>query len=180
MKPIGSVTTGSPSPEKADANSTGKPPGATGFALTSGSQKVPAPATPAAMEEALIPLTSLLQSFREVPLGQTLGSTMTPEQRTATLSTLAPLASLGDRMQVLRIVQRMLALYPSKERPDSVAEDWVRVLQDQPLASIWAVYERTIRQPGQFAPSIGDFFTEVKNHAETVEWVRKSVATVKP
>lgn len=105
---------------------------------------------------------------------------MTPEQRTATLSTLAPLASLGDRMQVLRIVQRMLALYPSKERPDSVAEDWVRVLEDQPLASIWAVYERTIRQPGQFAPSIGDFFTEVKTHAETVEWVRNSVATVKP
>lgn len=127
-----------------------------------------------------MPLTALLQSYRAVPLGQTLGSTMTPEQRTATLSTLAPLASLGDRMQVLRLVQRMLALYPSKERPDSVAEDWVRVLQDQPLASIWAVYERTIRQPGAFAPSIGDFYSEVKTHAETVDWLCKSIAGAKP
>ena len=142
-------------------------------------ETVPPPATPQAMEAALTPLTALLNAYRAVPLGQTLGSTMTPEQRTATLSTLAPLASLGDRMQVLRIVQRMLALYPSKERPDSVAEDWVRVLQDQPLASIWAVYERTIRQPGQFAPSIGDFFSEVKTHAETVDWLCKSIAGVK-
>ena len=138
------------------------------------------PATPAAMEAALTPLTGLLSAYREVPIGQTLGSTMSPEQRAATLSTLAPLASLGDRVQVLRIVQRMLALYPSKERPDSVAEDWVRVLEDQPLASIWAIYERTIRQRGQFAPSVGDFFSEVKAHAETVEWLRKSIATVKP
>lgn len=91
-------------------------------------------------------------------------------------SKLAPLGSPGDAMQVLRIVQRMLALYPAKDRPDSVAEDWVRVLKDLPLASIWAVYERTIRQPGAFAPSIGDFFTEVKKHADTVSWLRASIA----
>jgi hypothetical protein len=138
---------------------------------------VPPPATPAAMEAALKPLTDLLTSYRNVPMGQTLGSTMTPEQRAATSSTLAPLSSLGEPVQVLRIVQRLLSLYPGKEFPDSVAEDWVRVLKELPLASIWAIYERTIRKPGAFAPSVGDFYSEAKTHAETVEWVRRSVAS---
>ena len=102
---------------------------------------------------------------------------MTPEQRAVTSSTLAPLGSLGEPVQVLRIVQRLLSLYPGKELPDSVAEDWVRVLKELPLASIWAIYERTIRKPGAFAPSIGDFYSEAKTHAETVEWVRRSVET---
>lgn len=101
---------------------------------------------------------------------------MTPQQRADISSKLAPLGSTGEPVQVLRIVQRMLALYPSKDRPDSVAEDWVRVLKDLPLASIWAIYERTIRKPGAFAPSVGDFYSEVKQHAETVEWVRRAVA----
>lgn len=93
---------------------------------------------------------------------------------------LRPLVSPGDAVQVLRIIQRLLALYPSKERPDSVAEDWVRVLKDQPLASIWAVYERTIRKPGQFAPSIGDFFTEVRSHADMVAFTIRSIEGGKP
>ena len=177
MKPIGSVTTGLPRQAEQPASSTGKPHGETGYALTSASAPVPAPATPAAMEAALAPLTALLTAYREVPMGQTLGSTMTPEQRAATSSTLAPLGSLGEPVQVLRIVQRLLSLYPGKELPDSVAEDWVRVLKELPLASIWAIYERTIRKPGAFAPSIGDFYSEAKTHAETVEWVRRSVET---
>lgn len=90
-----------------------------------------------------------------------------------------PLASLGEPVQVLRIVQRLLALYPGKTLPDSVAEDWVRVLKEQPLASIWAIYERTIRQPGAFAPSVGDFYSAVKTHAETVSWVVKSLEGAK-
>ena len=177
MKPIGSVTTGLPRQAEQPASSTGKPHGETGFALTCASAQVPAPATPAAMEAALKPLTDLLTSYRNVPMGQTLGSTMTPEQRAATSSTLAPLSSLGEPVQVLRIVQRLLSLYPGKEFPDSVAEDWVRVLKELPLASIWAIYERTIRKPGAFAPSVGDFYSEAKTHAETVEWVRRSVAS---
>jgi hypothetical protein len=56
----------------------------------------------------------------------------------------------------------------------------VRVLKDQPLASIWAIYERTIRQPGAFAPSVGDFYSAVKTHAETVQWVVKSLEGAKP
>lgn len=83
-------------------------------------------------------------------------------------------------MQVLRIVQRLLALYPGKTLPDSVAEDWVRVLKDQPLASIWAVYERTIRRAGSFAPSVGDFYSEVKTHADTVQWLCRSIEGQKP
>ena len=132
------------------------------------------------MEAALTPLTALLNAYRAVPLGQTLATTMPPEQARDTLSTLRPLASLGEPVQVLRIVQRLLALYPGKTLPDSVAEDWVRVLKDQPLASIWAIYERTIRQPGAFAPSVGDFYSAVKTHAETVQWVVKSLEGAKP
>jgi hypothetical protein len=175
VKRIGSAITGLPQPGETPSSSTGKPHGETGSALTCDESPVPAPATPAAMEAALTPLTALLSAYRAVPIGQTLGMTMTPAQRAATLSTLRPLESCGDPMQVLRIVQRLLALYPGKTLPDSVAEDWVRVLKDQPLASVWAVYERTIRKPGSFAPSIGDFYSEVKNHADTVRWIRKSV-----
>jgi hypothetical protein len=127
------------------------------------------------MEAALTPLTALLNAYRQVPSGKKLGETMTLEERSRALSTLRPLGALGEPVQVLRIVQRLLALYPGKAPPDSVAEDWVRVLKDQPLASVWHVYERTIRQPGQFAPSIGDFYSAVKAHAETVDWVRREI-----
>ncbi len=176
MKQIGSAITGLPQAGATPPSATGRPLGETGSLVSTGSlPSVPAPATPAAMEAALTPLTALLNAYREVPLGQKLGDTMTPEQRASTLSTLRPLASLGEPVQVLRIVQRLLALYPGKTLPDSVAEDWVRVLKDQPLASIWAVYERTIRQPGSFAPSVGDFYSEVKAHAETVEWLCRSI-----
>jgi len=74
-------------------------------------------------------------------------------------------------MDVLAIVQRLLAIWPARDRKDSVAEDWVRVLSEEPLASVWAAYEKHIRMPGQWAPSLGDFRVSVQRHAGTVDRV---------
>lgn len=176
MKPISSAL---PQLQTGGVMQTGTPRSEHGLAIApSGEQKGQAekpPGSPAAMKTALEPLTGWLTAYREVPIGQTIGDKLTEEQRQSALSTLRPLAARGEPVQVLRIVQRLLALYPGKTFPDSVAEDWVRVLKDMPLASIWEVYERTIRKPGQFAPAIGDFYTDVKTHADMVDWVIKSI-----
>lgn len=83
---------------------------------------------------------------------------------------------LGSELDVLEIVQRMLALYPQgKDRPDSVAEDWVRVLRDEPIASVWAAYEAQIRSTGQWAPSLGDFRARVLRHAHAVSCIMLSL-----
>lgn len=102
---------------------------------------------------------------------------MGPEMARATLSTLRPLASPGDVEQVAKIVERLLALYPGKGAnvADSVAEDWVRHLQKEPLASIWAAYEKTIVKPGTFAPSLGDFLARVQSHSNMVNRLRISL-----
>lgn len=74
------------------------------------------------------------------------------------------------------IVKRLLAMYPQpKEMAGTVAEDWVRVLAEQPIASIWAAYEKTIRKPGQFAPSLGDFLQSVCDHASMVRRLKLSI-----
>ena len=102
---------------------------------------------------------------------------MSETEARATLSTLKPLVLPGEPRQVSKIVQRLLALYPGKgDQPDSVAEDWVRILKDEPLASIWAAYEKIIRRPGAFAPSPGDFLAEVRLHASMVNRLRLSIA----
>ena len=136
----------------------------------------PAP-NPVAMDAALTPLTDLISAWRKVPPGQSLAKDMTPQEIQETLSMLNQLASPGDPRQVSVIVGRMLKNFPGADRlqEDSVAEDWVRVLQDEPLASIWVAYEKHIRKPGAFAPSIGDFLTTVKSHAATVNSVRISI-----
>jgi hypothetical protein len=54
----------------------------------------------------------------------------------------------------------------------SVAEDWVRKLLELPLASVWEAYDKLIEQPGQFAPSLGDFLQRVKAHTETLRRLR--------
>lgn len=102
---------------------------------------------------------------------------MSEAKARATLSTLKPLVLPGEPRQVSKIVQRLLALYPGKgDQPDSVAEDWVRILKDEPLASIWAAYEKVIRRPGTFAPSPGDFLAEVRMHSSMVNRLRLSIS----
>lgn len=121
-------------------------------------------------------LSALLQDWQALAPGKTLSQAKTPEQVKHSLSTLRQLSRPGEAIEVLAIVQRLLALYPSKGgRPDSVAEDWVRVLMEHPLASIWASYEKHIRKPGQWAPSLGDFLQSVQLHARTVNSVRASL-----
>jgi hypothetical protein len=71
-------------------------------------------------------------------------------------------------VQVLRIVQRLLAIYPGKTLPDSVAEDWLRHLQDQPFVAIWRSYEKQITSPEAFAPKLGQFLEEVKQAASSI------------
>lgn len=79
-----------------------------------------------------------------------------------------------------RIIDRLLAIYPSRgEAPVSVQEDWTRVLQDEPIASVWATYDRYIRKPGQWAPSLGDFLNAVQRHAATIDRVKLSLSMEK-
>ena len=102
---------------------------------------------------------------------------MSETARTKALSTLSSLGQPGEVMGVLMVVRRLLAMYPTQrgDQPDSVAEDWVRVLKEEPIASIWAAYEKTIRTPGQFAPSLGDFLQSVRDHAGMVRRLKLSV-----
>ena len=134
-------------------------------------------ADPESLAEALTPLTDLLSAWRAIPPGQTLAQTLSEVEQTKALSTLSSLGQRGEPMGVLMIVKRLLAMYPTQrgEQPDSVAEDWVRVLQEYPIASVWAAYEKTIRKPGQFAPSLGDFLQTVRDHAAMVSRIRLSV-----
>jgi len=81
---------------------------------------------------------------------------------------------------VARIIDRLLSLYPSRgEAPESVQADWVRVLAEEPIASIWAAYEKFIRRRGQWAPSLVDFLSEVQRLAGTVNRVRLSLTVGK-
>ncbi|MBA4225690.1 MAG: hypothetical protein C0456_03585 [Hyphomonas sp.] len=136
----------------------------------------PAP-TPEAMELALTRLNDLSAKWRATPKGRLLSQILPEDQRTAALSMLNSLLSPGTPSEVLTIVKRLLAHYPgyNADKPDSVAHDWVRMLRDQPSASIWACYERTICRRGQFAPSLGDFLQDVITHAAGVRMVKAAV-----
>jgi hypothetical protein len=70
---------------------------------------------------------------------------------------------------VAEVVKRLLAHYSLKEVPDSVAEDWLRHLQDQPFVAIWRSYERQITSPEAFAPKLGQFLEEVKKEAASIK-----------
>lgn len=125
-------------------------------------------------------LEALLNDWRRLKPGQSLASAKTSEQVRASLSTLNQLSQPGKLSDVARIIDRLLSLYPSRgEAPESVQEDWVRVLAEEPIASIWAAYEKFIRRPGQWAPSLGDFLSEVQRHAGTVNRVRLSLTVGK-
>ena len=89
---------------------------------------------------------------------------------------LSRLSQQGKPSEVARIVDRLLALYPSRgAAPDSVQEDWTRFLAKEPIASIWATYERYAVKPGQWAPSLGDFLQAVQRHSATIDRVKLSL-----
>jgi hypothetical protein len=62
-----------------------------------------------------------------------------------------------------------LAHYSLKEVPDSVAEDWLRHLQDKPFVAIWRAYEKQITSPDAFAPKLGQFLELVNEKAAAIQ-----------
>lgn len=130
------------------------------------------------VQQGLQVLQVLLTNWRDLSKeGKTLADGMTPEKARASSSMLSQLARQGRPSDVARIIDRLLALYPSRgEAPASVQEDWTRFLADQPIASIWATYERVAQSPGQWPPSLGDFLAKVKSHASTIDRVRLSLS----
>lgn len=61
----------------------------------------------------------------------------------------------------------MLAHYSLKDVPDTVAEDWLRHLQDKPFGAIWLAYEKQITSNEAFAPKLGQFLESVNKTART-------------
>lgn len=68
------------------------------------------------------------------------------------------------------LLDRMFALYPATSKASkTVAQDWLRVLIEQPLASIFHAYEKTIREERDFAPSLGVFLAKVDEHSKRIK-----------
>ena len=68
------------------------------------------------------------------------------------------------------LLERMFALYPATSKAGkSVAQDWLRVLTEQPLASVFYAYEKTIREERDFAPSLGVFLAKVDEHSKRIK-----------
>ena len=68
------------------------------------------------------------------------------------------------------LLERMFALYPATSKAGkSVAQDWLRVLTEQPLASVFHAYEKTIREERDFAPSLGVFLAKVDEHSKRIK-----------
>ena len=70
---------------------------------------------------------------------------------------------------VAEVIKRMLAHYSGKDVQDTVAEDWLRHLQDKPFAAIWTAYERQITSNDAFAPKLGQFLESVNKIARNFE-----------
>lgn len=178
MKPIASAITGLPSLAQGQPSSTGQRPGETGSPVTSARcpSDVSPPTSPAAVADLLASLQDLQTRWGALKLGRKLGTDMTPQETRESLSTLNQLLATGKPDEVARIVGRLLALYPdTRERPDSVVEDWLRKLLPLPLACIWTAYDAVIERPGKFAPSLGDFIGIVKQHMRRVELIKFSI-----
>jgi hypothetical protein len=84
----------------------------------------------------------------------------------------------GDPLQVAEIVERLLNAFGTRRAenlPESAVEDWVRVLMEKPLLSVFVAYEDWIRRPVPFPPSPGQFLETVSIHEVGVEAIRGSL-----
>jgi hypothetical protein len=63
----------------------------------------------------------------------------------------------------------MLAHYSQKDVLDTVAEDWLRHLQDRSFGAIWTAYERQITSNDAFAPKLGQFLESVDRISRSFE-----------
>ena len=178
MKPIRCVITTLP---KEPSRKTGPQAGGHGAVTQSnGSQSASSNAPALAdMRQSLQSLTKSLTSLTMEQYRDETGKNFTrrthklviplPEARQH-LSTLMALNSRGTAGQVKELLKRMFALYPATQNAnESVAQDWLRVLVEQPLASIFHAYEKTIREERDFAPSLGVFLAKVDEHSKRIK-----------
>ena len=72
------------------------------------------------------------------------------------------------------MIERMLLHYwpAGKDVPVSVKQDWLRIMVEQPFASIVACYEKQIRSNDVFAPKVGQFLQAVQAHAGSIATLR--------
>lgn len=135
------------------------------------------PITEAEMPKAASLLKRLHLAWRETPKGQKIRHGMSSTQLRATISLLRRLEANGTPTEMGRVIERMLRIYypPGKDIPESVKEDWLYVLADQPLASIYECYQRQIRSPAEWAPKPGQFLQSVHSHARNVQRIREKL-----
>lgn len=172
MKQIGSAITGQPQPDETPASSTGKEPGATGFAVsptTNASAPRPVPLTSAEELSRLSRLsTGLLQAWRDTPNGQPIRFNLTASQLKASIGLLKRAqAPADDPALVLTILKQMLIAYvqPGRDIPEDAVRAWLFVLEGQPYASIVQCAQRQLKSPDEWAPKPGQFLARVREHA---------------
>ena len=92
------------------------------------------------------------------------------------MSILSQLSSPGELEQIADIVKRIRNLWPNTSGGNvSVAQDWLRVFIDVPLASLFAAYEHFLRSDREFAPTPGQVLVKANEHAAFVERKRLEV-----
>lgn len=81
---------------------------------------------------------------------------------------------------IAEVIKRMLAHYSGKDVPDTVAEDWLRHLQDKPFGAIWTAYEKQITSNDAFAPKLGQFLESVNATARSFSADIRLIERCKP
>ena len=127
-------------------------------------------------------LNECLTAWRAVPRGRSLSQCMPEQKRQAISSTLSETLKAGGLRQISNIIQRLVAHDQRNwsgnkkfEMPDTVLEDWLRILQDKPLACIWWAYEEQIRTDSKWTPDSGQFLALVERHEIQVERMLKQL-----
>lgn len=122
-------------------------------------------------------LTELSRAWRETPPGQPIQHGMTDSQLRERLQLLQQAQAIGSVQEVGHVVKRLLLNYwpAGKPVPQTVVQDWVRHLIDQPFASIFECYERQIRSTDDWAPRVGQFLEKVQRHSQQVKHIEDAL-----
>lgn len=172
MKQIGSGTTGLPHQAGTPVSSTGKPHGGTGSALTSASQAAAlSPRQLTRLGELSTVLSAAWKTAHRAGMDpdEPISVPLTRQQLTESSQLLRQAMEPAAVGPIAEVIKRMLAHYSQKDVPDTVAEDWLRHLQDKPFAAIWTAYERQITSNEAFAPKLGQFLESVNGIARSFE-----------
>ena len=183
MKQIGSGTTGLPHQAGMPASLTGRPHGAIGSDLTSASQASPMSQRQLMrLAELSTELSAAWMKAHQQGIRPDLPITvqMTEQQLTECSALFRRARQLAPIGSVAEVIKRMLAHYSGKDVQDTVAEDWLRHLQDKPFAAIWTAYEQQITSNDAFAPKLGQFLESVNKIARTFEADIRFIERCKP